>query len=53
MPETNRILEQTSPPHFCLKVVSKIGGEFRKLTIVRRCIYIYILFDELKGNMVG
>ena len=51
MPETNRILEQTSPPHFCLKVVSKIGGEFRKLTIVRRCIYI--LFDKLKGNMVG
>ena len=42
MPETNRILEQTSPPHFCLKVVSKRGGEFRKLTIVRRCIYIYV-----------
>ena len=29
MHETNRIFEQTPPPHFCLKVVvQKVGGVF-------------------------
>ena len=28
MHETNRIFEQTSPPHFCLKVVCKKEGVF-------------------------